>query len=140
VCRPKHVEQLRNIGIINSTTRLHLFGSFYKIYITMHGSMTHQTERQAGTVTVYSDDQTNHTKRPTFCGHNAHLGAFKKQTREVTIGSVLLSASDNSTPLTSTCVTMTLRNSTDICRPSDCGYNRTNVKHTSHADRQTHAL
>jgi hypothetical protein len=33
------VEQLRNIGIINSTTRLHLVGSFYEIYITMHGSM-----------------------------------------------------------------------------------------------------
>jgi len=39
VCRPKHVEQLRNIGIINSITRLHLVGSFYEIYITMHGSM-----------------------------------------------------------------------------------------------------
>ena len=39
VCRPKHVEQLRNIGVINSTTRLHLVGSFYEIYITMHGSM-----------------------------------------------------------------------------------------------------
>jgi hypothetical protein len=39
VCRPKHVEQLRNIGIINSTTRLHLFGSFYEFYITMHRSM-----------------------------------------------------------------------------------------------------
>jgi len=39
MCRPKHVEQLRNIGIINSTTQLHLVGSFYEIYITMHGSM-----------------------------------------------------------------------------------------------------
>ena len=39
VCIPKHVEQLRNTGIINSTTRLHLVGSFYEIYITMHGSM-----------------------------------------------------------------------------------------------------
>ena len=29
VCRPKHVEQLRNIGVINSTTRLHLVCSFY---------------------------------------------------------------------------------------------------------------
>jgi hypothetical protein len=26
VCRPKHVEQLRNIGIINSIRRLHLVG------------------------------------------------------------------------------------------------------------------
>jgi len=39
VCRPKHVEQLRNTGIINSTTRLHLVGSFYMIYITMNGSL-----------------------------------------------------------------------------------------------------
>jgi hypothetical protein len=39
VCRPKHVEQLRNTGIINSTTRLHLVDSFYEFYITMHGSM-----------------------------------------------------------------------------------------------------
>ena len=39
MCRPKRVKQLRNIGIINSTTWLHLVGSFYEIYITMHGSM-----------------------------------------------------------------------------------------------------
>ena len=32
MCRSKHVEQLRNIGIINSTTRSHLIGYFYKIY------------------------------------------------------------------------------------------------------------
>jgi hypothetical protein len=37
VCRPKHVEQLRNIGIINSTTRLHLVSSFYEFSIMMHG-------------------------------------------------------------------------------------------------------
>ena len=39
MCRQKHVEQVRNIGIINSTTRLHLVGSFCEFYITMHGSM-----------------------------------------------------------------------------------------------------
>jgi hypothetical protein len=41
VCHSKHVEQLRNIGIINSTTRSHLFGCFYtiKIYIMTHGFM-----------------------------------------------------------------------------------------------------
>jgi hypothetical protein len=39
VCHPKHVEQLRNIRIINSITRLHFVGSFYGFYITMHGSM-----------------------------------------------------------------------------------------------------
>ena len=38
-CRPKHVEQLRNIGIINSTTRSRPVGSFCEIYITMHGSV-----------------------------------------------------------------------------------------------------
>ena len=32
VCNPKNVEQLKNIGIINSTTRLHLVGSFYEMY------------------------------------------------------------------------------------------------------------
>ena len=39
MCRSKHVQQLRNIGIINSTTRSHLVGYFYTICITMHGSM-----------------------------------------------------------------------------------------------------
>ena len=33
MCRSKHVEQLRNIGIINSTTRSHLVGHFlYELY------------------------------------------------------------------------------------------------------------
>jgi len=39
MCRSKHVEQLRNIGIIDSTTRSHLVGYFYKTYIMMQGSM-----------------------------------------------------------------------------------------------------
>ena len=39
MCRPKHVEQLGNIGIINSITWLHLVGSLYEFYITMHGSI-----------------------------------------------------------------------------------------------------
>ena len=39
MCRSKHVQQLRNIGIINYTTRSHLVGYFYKIYIMMYGSM-----------------------------------------------------------------------------------------------------
>jgi len=30
----KHVEQLRNIGIINSTTWSHLVGYLYKIYVS----------------------------------------------------------------------------------------------------------
>ena len=36
VCPSKHVEQLRNIGIINSTTRLHLVGYFCMIYKIIH--------------------------------------------------------------------------------------------------------
>ena len=32
MCRSKHVEQLRNIGIINSTTLSHLVAYFYKIH------------------------------------------------------------------------------------------------------------
>jgi hypothetical protein len=48
--RPKHAEQLRKIGIINSTTRLHLVGSFYEIYITMHGSMSIKLRSQHNTV------------------------------------------------------------------------------------------
>jgi hypothetical protein len=39
VCPSKHVEKLRNIGIINSTTRSHLVDYFYKIYIMMHESV-----------------------------------------------------------------------------------------------------
>ena len=39
MCRSKRVEQLRNIGIINSTTRSHLVRYFYMICIMMHGSM-----------------------------------------------------------------------------------------------------
>jgi len=39
VCRSKHVEQLRNIGIIISTTQLHLVGYFYMIFIMMNRSM-----------------------------------------------------------------------------------------------------
>ena len=31
MCRSKHVEQLRSIGIINSNTRSHLVGHFYTI-------------------------------------------------------------------------------------------------------------
>jgi len=33
VCHSKHIEQLRNTGIINSITRLHLVGYFYTIKI-----------------------------------------------------------------------------------------------------------
>jgi len=32
---PKHVEQLMNIGIINSITRSHLVGSFYEFYASI---------------------------------------------------------------------------------------------------------
>jgi len=57
VCAPKHVEQLRNIGIINSTTRLHFIGSFYEIYIMMHDPRT-------------SNSQSNLAKTPLAYGKN----------------------------------------------------------------------
>ena len=40
MCRPKQVEQLRNTGIINSTTRLHLVGSFYENFPISIGSLS----------------------------------------------------------------------------------------------------
>ena len=46
MCRPKHVEQLRNTGIINSSTWLHLVVSFYEIYIS--NLMDFNTELEAG--------------------------------------------------------------------------------------------
>jgi len=52
VCRPKHVEQLRNTGIINSTTQSHLVDSFYEIYITMHGSMNIKLEEQTDELNI----------------------------------------------------------------------------------------
>ena len=39
MCRSKHVEQLRNTGIINSTTQSHLVGYFYTIYHSTHFNM-----------------------------------------------------------------------------------------------------
>jgi hypothetical protein len=39
VMSSKHIELLRNIRIINYTTRSHLVGYFYKICIMMHGPM-----------------------------------------------------------------------------------------------------
>ena len=36
MCRPKHVEQLRNIGIINSTTRSHLVGYSYNMCMCVY--------------------------------------------------------------------------------------------------------
>jgi len=46
VCRSKHVEQLRNIGIINSTTRSHLVGYFYTIYNTRTYPLRCHTQRK----------------------------------------------------------------------------------------------
>jgi len=38
VCHSKHVEQLINIGVINSSTWLHLVGYFFVNYTMMHRS------------------------------------------------------------------------------------------------------
>jgi hypothetical protein len=60
VCRPKHVQQLRNIGIINSTTRLHFVGSFYEIYIYLCYSGLFQRRL------IYSDDTLIQSVHPTM--------------------------------------------------------------------------
>jgi len=41
---PETCWAIKKRWIINSTTRSHLVGYFYKIYITMHGSITHQID------------------------------------------------------------------------------------------------
>ena len=41
MCRSKHVKQLRNAGIINSTTRSHLVGYFCNIYKSRSVSLEH---------------------------------------------------------------------------------------------------
>jgi len=78
VCRPKHVQQLRNTGIINSTTRLHLVGSFYEFYITMNGSMNIKFRNRQLQIPEIHTLQTNHYLQPTgnlwnlHCFHQAH--------------------------------------------------------------------
>ena len=69
-CLPKHVEQLRNIGIINSTTRSHLVGSFYVFYITMHGSMNIKCCTSSNEIDSPVRGQTVYTRRwPAVRGH-----------------------------------------------------------------------
>jgi hypothetical protein len=54
VCHWKHVEQLRNIGIINSTRRSHLVGYFYTIYIRIHYGQNVEFERVSQGEDVFS--------------------------------------------------------------------------------------
>jgi len=61
MCRPKHVEQLRNIGIINSAARLDLVGSFYEIQLAqcvpifiLHCYITNICSSSYSFVTEYS--------------------------------------------------------------------------------------
>ena len=72
--RPKHVEQLRNTGIINSTTRLHLVGSFYEIYITMHGSTNIKTPSFI-------------TSRPKYVEQLRNIGIINSTTQMHLVGS-----------------------------------------------------
>jgi len=46
--RPKHVEQLRNTGIINSTTRSHLVGSFYRLVWRLATGLTVRRSNPGG--------------------------------------------------------------------------------------------
>jgi hypothetical protein len=70
VCLPKHVEQLRNIVIINPTTRSNLVGSFYVFYITMHGSMNIKFCSSSNEIDSPVRGQTVYTRRwPAVRGH-----------------------------------------------------------------------
>jgi len=65
VCCLKHVEQLRNNGVINSTTRFHLVGSFYEIYITIYGSTNIRSLNHfdPSTAHTYDKQQYEHVAR-----------------------------------------------------------------------------
>jgi len=63
MCRSKRVEQLRNIGIINSTTRSHLVGYFYTIYIMMQGSMNIMQDKTSQC--QFDQIQMHYSKQPT---------------------------------------------------------------------------
>ena len=67
MCRPKRVEQLRNNGIINSNTRLRLVGSFYEIYITMHGSMNIMLKKQKHCTTSWCQTSRHGTAARKMC-------------------------------------------------------------------------
>ena len=54
MCRSKHVEQLRNIGIINSTTRSHLVGYFCTIYVRIHYVQNVEFEKVSQDEDVFS--------------------------------------------------------------------------------------
>jgi hypothetical protein len=55
----KHVEQSRDDGIINCTTQLHLVAHFYKICITMHGSMNVKNKFDKSYLSLYQSQMSH---------------------------------------------------------------------------------
>ena len=82
MCRSKHVEQLRNIGIINSTIRSHLVGYFYKIYIMMQGSINIKFEKIIVHLLGFTIE-----KQPQLnaYGCSVHNGAQKKKSMFIVV-------------------------------------------------------
>ena len=74
VCRPKHFEQLRNIGIINSTTRLHLVGSFYEFYPTTIRRWLYQNLLTCSSRSKGSMAKTTFIKA--YISHRLHVSAL----------------------------------------------------------------
>jgi hypothetical protein len=81
VCHLKHVRQLRYIGIINSTTRLHLVDSFYEIkkYVTYR---IKQMYTQNITISEMIKNQKN-MKFFMVTKHSEQYTTFRKQTASV---------------------------------------------------------
>jgi len=74
--------------IINSTTRLHLVGSFYEIYITMHGSMNIKSKSSlkystgsSNKMTLSHPFQEGSTTEPDPSNSALAFGKFKFRTR-----------------------------------------------------------
>jgi hypothetical protein len=68
VCRLKHVEQLRNVGIINSTTRLHLVGFSMSILLFALVTKCDKLMLYREIMAVFSEIHTKHIN--TVCGQN----------------------------------------------------------------------
>ena len=67
MCRPKHVEQLRNTGIINSTTLSHFVGSFYEKRTVLRKIIFFGTVLRSLSVTFYIENLDNMLPNITFC-------------------------------------------------------------------------
>ena len=72
MCRPKHVKQLRNTGIINSTTRLHLVGFCFLIDLLEFSFVV-----CAHLYVKCGKDQTDPKKKKPVRNVSEHMGGWK---------------------------------------------------------------